>query len=204
MTQTEFMSALREALKPLPKSEIEKQLNYYCEMIDDMQEDGYTEDEAVSRLGKVDEIADNILQNQPLPITDRQGDAPRKSRSGLAIALAAIGSPLWVPLLIAAAALVLAFIIVLFSIVFAIFAVDIALTAGVIPLMITSLTSIGSGTTDFLWRFGASAILMGAGIMLFPAAVNIARLLFRGVAALVRWIKSLVTGKERQYDEKAY
>ena len=60
MTKEEFISELRKKLSGLPEKEIEEGLSFYCEIIDDKIEEGFSEEEAVSGVGSVDEIASQI------------------------------------------------------------------------------------------------------------------------------------------------
>ena len=212
MTRTEFMYALRAALLPLPQYEIDKQVNYYSELIDDMMEDGYSEAEAVAHLGSVEEIADNILQNQPLPMSERHDGeryeehyeeryeyGEKKQRKGwtaLTIVLAVLGSPLWLPLLIAAVAVVFALFVVLLAVVVSVFAVIAALILSGIPLLIIAIGSFGVSLADGLWRLGTVAIMLGVSVLLLPAVIALGRLFIRGAAAFGRWLKSLFVRKE--------
>ena len=50
MTKLEYLDQLRSCLGQLPPEEAEKAAIYYGELIDDMTEDGYTEQEAVQAL----------------------------------------------------------------------------------------------------------------------------------------------------------
>ena len=57
MCKQEFLSQLRARLGGLPHRDVEERLNFYGEMIDDRMEEGRSEDEAVSDIGSVEEIA---------------------------------------------------------------------------------------------------------------------------------------------------
>lgn len=94
MTKQEFLKVLRKCLSGLPKDEIEQQVNYYSEMIDDRMEEGLSEEEAVNQISDLEEIV------------DQTSAAPKKKKTLKAseIVLLAVGSIVWFPLLIAAAA----------------------------------------------------------------------------------------------------
>ncbi len=67
MKRQAFLEALKLALKDLPEQEIQSSLAYFNEMIDDRMDDGMTEEEAVTDMGNVDEIATKLLvENQTL------------------------------------------------------------------------------------------------------------------------------------------
>ena len=61
MNKLQFLKRLDGALSGLNDDERKRQLDFYAEMIDDMTEDGLSEDEAILRLGSVQGIASKIL-----------------------------------------------------------------------------------------------------------------------------------------------
>lgn len=50
MNRDIFLHQLRIRLAQLPEDEVQKRLDYYAEIIDDMIEDGISEEEAVARF----------------------------------------------------------------------------------------------------------------------------------------------------------
>lgn len=61
MTKRKFLAKLESALSSLVNEERNRQLDYYEEMIDDMIEEGMSEEAAVERLGSVQGVAAKIL-----------------------------------------------------------------------------------------------------------------------------------------------
>ena len=61
MNKADFLRALRKELKSLKKTEIQKNISYYDEMISDMTEHHMTEEEAVSRIDSPKAAAREIL-----------------------------------------------------------------------------------------------------------------------------------------------
>ena len=62
MNKTQFCALLENKLKPyLSPKEMYKTLNFFEEMIDDRIDEGLSEEEAVSQLGDIDIIVDQIL-----------------------------------------------------------------------------------------------------------------------------------------------
>ena len=62
MNKTQFCALLGNKLKPyLSPKEIYKTLNFFEEMIDDRIDEGLSEEEAVSQLGDINIIVDQIL-----------------------------------------------------------------------------------------------------------------------------------------------
>ncbi len=123
MTKTEFLSKLREKLSGLPENDINRSLDYYGEMIDDFIEDGLEESAAVESLGSIDDIADQILKDIPLPKLVKEKIKPKRTLRAWEIVLIVLGFPVWLPLLIAAVSVALSLYIVLWSLIISLWAV---------------------------------------------------------------------------------
>ncbi len=156
MTKREFLATLRVCLSGLPKEEIEQQLNYYSEMIDDRIEEGLSEEEAVSQIGDLEEIIDQL----PKP------EKKKRRLNTREIVLLAVGSPLWVPLLIAAIA-------VAFSVYVSWWAVLISLWAAFGSLAAVGLAGLLYGfgyafnSISGLALIGAALVCAGLSVLLF-------------------------------------
>ena len=129
MTRNEFFSELAERLYGVPDKDREASLEYYGEMINDRIEEGMTEEEAVAALGSPEEIATQILRELSLPKLVQARVKPRRALRVWEIVLLILGAPLWRPLLLAAAAVILAVYVVLWSLVIALAAVDLSVAA---------------------------------------------------------------------------
>ena len=103
MTKADFLQLLERALAQLPEEERRANLEYYSELLDDMLEEGMTEAEATAKLGSPSQIAQSILQEVPLGKLVSTRMKPKSGWTPLAIVLAVVGSPVWVPLLLLAA-----------------------------------------------------------------------------------------------------
>lgn len=68
MTKEDFLILLKENLSDLPEAEADKAIAFYNESIDDRIEDGLSEEEAVSSLGKMEEVIEGIRSNLPLAV----------------------------------------------------------------------------------------------------------------------------------------
>ncbi len=198
MTQQEFDTRLGDCLAGLPPQDIDKTREYYREMIADCMEDGMTEEQAVASMGSMDEIVARILEDIPLPRLIKQKIKPRRTVRGWEIALLIIGSPLWLTLLIVAAAVVLVCYLSLWTVVVTFYAVMAALGAG-------ALGGIAAGIL-FCCRhyFAAGLFVVGAGVLC--TGLTVLTLLFdllltRWMAVLSKklWlgIKRCFIGKER-------
>ena len=126
MNKEEFLNRLREALKGLPAAETEKSALYYAEILDDRMEDGMSEVEAVASLGAPEEVAENLKLELPLGTLVRS----KMSGSGMGagtVVLLVLGSPVWLPLLLAGLAVALSLAVSLWAIVLSLWTVVLAL-----------------------------------------------------------------------------
>lgn len=135
MTKYSFLEKLQGKLQDLPKREVEERINFYSEMIDDRMEEGLSEEEAVTAVGTVEEIAFQISEELRLGNPPKMKKAKRKLRAW-EIVLLVLGSPLWVALLLAVFAVVISLYAVLWS-------VNLCLWAVELPFMLFSLISKG-------------------------------------------------------------
>lgn len=99
MTRDEFLNRLEELLACLPADQLEETKAFYEEAIADRMEDGMTEEEAVAAIGTPGEVAEATLDD--LPAVPRAIARTRRRSNTLLWVLAIVGSPVWVPLLIA-------------------------------------------------------------------------------------------------------
>lgn len=112
MTKLQFLFALRDRLSDLPQNDLEERLHFYSEMIEDRMEEGLSEEEAVAAVGSADEIAGQIASEIPSP---KKSPAKRRLKTW-EIILLALGSPIWLSLLITVFAVVLSLYISLWAI----------------------------------------------------------------------------------------
>lgn len=129
MTKNDFLEKLRKALSGLPKDEIEERLNFYGEMIDDRMEEGLSEDEAVLAVGDADDIAQQTIADIPLSKLAKEKIKPKRRLKAWEIVLLALGSPIWLSLLIAAFAVLFSLYASLWAVVISLWAVEISLIA---------------------------------------------------------------------------
>lgn len=123
MHKQEFLDKLRARLSDLPQRDVEERLNFYSEMMDDRMEEGCSEEEAVLGIGSLEEIASQVIADIPLVTTKEETIKPKRARKVWEILLLALGSPIWLALLIAAFAVVLSLYVSLWSVLISLWAV---------------------------------------------------------------------------------
>lgn len=198
MNKTEFFMALNERLSGLPERDLEHSFDYYNEMIDDRVEEGMTEEEAVAALGPIDEIVAQILGETSLFKLLHEKIKPKRKLRTWEIVLLLLGFPLWLPLLIAVAAVAVSAYAVLWSVVVSLCAIDAALFGGGAGVLLWSLMIFagGNGAAGFLW-IGGGLFCLGLaifGIFACNAATKAALWLGK---RMVLGTKALLLGKER-------
>ena len=197
MDKFEFMSILEEGIKALPEKERREMLDYYSEMTEDRIEDGMSEEEAVADVGDVNEIIEQVLADTPLSKLVKEKVKTRRSLTALEIILLILGSPVWLPILIAVAAVIFSVGVAFWALVFSIsgaafaFAVaTIAAFAGAIVFVIKT------GTIAGLVMIGIALTMAGLAILFYFAAKAAAKGLVWLGKKIIRGIKNSFRGKE--------
>ena len=196
MTKADFLRLLERALMQLSEEERRKNLEYYSELLDDMMEEGMTEAEATARLGSPNQIAQSILQEMPLGKLVSTRMKPKSGWTPLAIVLAVVGSPVWVPLLLAGVAVMLAVFVSIWALGFAAVAVVLALAVAVVAAPIIAIRAAVLTLPLGLMLLGAGLVLLGLCVLGGMMAVELCKLLWQLTVWLAHKIKGLFIRKE--------
>ena len=213
MNKLEFINGLGGRLDPIPREEIQTLLDYSVEALNDRMEDGMTEEEAIESFGDLDQLAADILVEQgylappaaPVPeLTEEEkqtelpdilpGAEPKKKLPWWAIVLLVIGSPVWLSVGIAAAAVALSVYIVILALLFSLWCIAISFTvSGVAGAVLSFLVPFSPDTFAIrLLSCGACLVLAGVGVLLLPAC----RAADAGFARLHRCIWNKIRGRK--------
>ena len=196
MSKADFLRLLERALMQLSEEERQKNLEYYSELLDDIMEEGMTEAEATAKLGSPNQIAQSILQEMPLGKLVSTRMKPKSGWTPLAIVLAVVGSPVWVPLLLATVAIVLAVFVSIWALGFAAVAVVIALAVAVVAAPIFAVRAAVMTLPLGLMLLGAGLVLLGLCVLGGLMAVELCKLLWQLTVWLAHKIKGLFIRKE--------
>lgn len=197
MDKFEFMTTLEDGIKALPEKDRREILNYYSEMIDDRIEDGLSEEEAVADVGDVNEIIKQILRDTPLTKLVKEKVKTRRSLRAWEIILLILGSPVWLPVLIAMAAVVFAVGIGIWAVVFSIGVTAFALAVATIATFVGAIVfAVKTGTIAGLGMIGIALTVAGLAILFYFAAKAAAKGLVWSGKKIVSGIKSSFRGKE--------
>ena len=119
MNKNEFLELLNKKLNTLSKKEKKERISFYSEMIDDYIEEGLSEEDAINKIGDINEIVKSI--------NIEVNTENKKKYKVWELVLLIIGSPIWLPILL--------------TVLIVVFAVNISLWAIEIPFLIFAFLS---------------------------------------------------------------
>lgn len=191
MRKNEFIIELRRGLSGLPGEDIEERVSFYTEMIDDRIEEGLDEEEAVAAIGNVEDIISQTVADIPFAKIAKERINPKRKLGAWEIVLLAIGSPIWLSLIVVALAVILSLYVILWSVIVTLWAVFGALCS----------CSLGGVVAGIIFAVGAHAptgiALIGAGILLAGLSIFMffgCNAATKGIVILspkiILWIKS--------------
>ena len=198
MDKAQFMEELRGRLAGLPRGDLDERLQFYGEMIDDRMEDGLSEAEAVAGIGSVDEVVAQIMEEIPLSKLVREKVKRSRGLKAWEIVLLVLGSPVWLPLGIAAFAVGLSVYIALWAILISLWAADLSLAAGALGgvagavLYLIKANPAGAGM-----MLGAAICCAGLAVLLFAGCRALTKGLLRLTKKMLLGLKNLLIGKEK-------
>ena len=198
MTKADFLQLLERALSQLSDEERRANLEYYSELLDDMMEEGMSETEATAKLGSPNQIARHILQELPLSKLVSTRMKPKSGWTPLAIVLAVVGSPVWVPLLLMCAAVVFALFVSIWALGAAAIAVVAGLAVAVVAAPVIAIRAAAVTLPLGLLLLGCGLVLLGLCVLGGLMAVELCRLLWQLTVWLAHKIKSLFIRKEEE------
>ena len=199
MNKQEFLTSLRSALSGLPKADIEERIAFYGEMIDDRIEEGMSEEEAVAAIGTVDEIRKQTLKDIPLQKLVIEKVKPKRALRAWEIVLIALGFPVWFPLLMAAGSICLSVYLVFWTLIIALWAIEISLVGAVFSAIVLAAvhTVQGSGLSA-LMALGAAIFIAGLTIFAFYGCIAASKRIIKLTKKIGVGIKSLFVAKEKK------
>lgn len=200
MTKQEFLATLSKRLDTLPKSEIDKSISYYEEMINDRIEEGMSEDEAVAALGNMDDIVKNIMYELSIPTLMKAKVSQSKNHAvskGIWLTCVILGFPLWFSLLLAFFVVIIALYVSVWAVIISLFAVVLSFAAAFLcGLCIGGAICFMKSIPVGLCVIGGALICGALALFSIKPVCLIAKGLVRFTAFLLRKLKSLFIGKK--------
>ena len=197
MNKQEFLKKLEEGLSGLPQDDINDRVTFYCEMIEDKIEEGMSEEAAVDEMDSIQDIISQTISDIPLTKLVKEKMRPKRKLNVWEIVIIVLGFPLWFPLLIAAATVILAVYICFWAVIISLWAVDVSLFAGFACGIASSVYCLIDRNVPFGLAMAAIGMLC-AGLTIF--AFYGCKAITKGTAILTKKfilkIKSVLVGEE--------
>ena len=197
MNKQEFLINLRKGLYGLPQEDIEDRLEFYSEMIEDGMEEGLSENDAVNKIGTVDSIISQIFADTPLAKLVKEKIKPKQKLKTWEIILLFLGSPIWLPLIISAFAIILSLYVSLWSVIISVWAIEVSLwgcaLGGVISGIVLAFSgNMLSGTAII----GVSLVCAGLSVFMLYGCKSATKGIILLTKKLPTWLKSCFIKKE--------
>lgn len=203
MNKRKFLSKLSDKLSNLPHSEAQERLNFYSEMIDDLIEEGLTEEQAVLKVGNADDIAREIVTDDSFnDIVEEKLEPKKNTTKGWQLALLIIGSPIWFSLLVAFFAVAFSLVVTLFAVSISLIAVLWAVFGSLIACAIASviycfiLIFTGNALTGFA-ILGAGLVCGGLSIFLYYGCKYFTKTITVLSKKIISLIKTLINKRRK-------
>ena len=198
MSKQEFLTALTQGLAGFPREDVDERLAFYSEMIDDRAEEIGSEEAAVAEIGPVDDVVSQIMSEIPLTKIVKERVRPKQGVRAWEVILLVLGSPVWLSLLIALAAVILSIYIVIWSIVISVWAVETALAASVLVcLAVFTYLLIRGRAAKAFFVLGAAIVCAGLAVLCFFPCLGITRGMLKLTKNIVFKLKTWFAGKEK-------
>ena len=197
MNKSEFLDKLKRSLQGLPDDAIADRVEFFSEMIDDLIEEGYSEEDAVAGIGEVvEDIANEMLADIPITKLIKERVKPKKRLKWWELTLIIVGFPLWFSLLAALVAVVIAVFASLWAVVISLWSVFASFAGCALGGFVLGAASIGS-----------NEVLAGiASIGLGVASAGLAIFAFYGCKAVTKgmaWLtKKMLLGIKKAFIKK--
>ncbi len=196
MNKAEFLSDLEKALQGLPADAISDRVEFYSEMIDDLVEDGISEEKAVAEIGDIDNIVKEIIADTPITKIIKEKVRSKKRLKWWELTLIIVGFPVWFSLLAAAFAVVLALYISVWAVIVSLWSVFVAFVGCALGGLISGAAMAGQGE---IWSGIAS---IGIGI----ASIGLSVFAFYGCKAVTKGLilltKKMFIGVKKAFVKK--
>lgn len=192
MNKQEYLESIRSRISAMPADDVNRFMDYYSEMIDDRVEDGLSEEEAVADMGSPDAAVEQILEEMPLTKLVKEKIKPKHELKAWEVVLIVLGSPVWIPLLMTAAVLLLTLWIVAFALLISFYAVVLSfVVAGIGGLICAIPLFIANSPYTAVLMLGAALIGIGIAILFVVSVKPVTVGIFKVCKASVNGIKRM-------------
>lgn len=195
MTKQDFIKKLKSRLKGISDKDLNGRISFYSEMIDDLTENGKTEEEAVSELGSIDEIVKQVISETPLLSVVKEKIRPKKAMSTAGIILIVLGFPVWFPLLITVLALAFTFYVLLWVGVIVVYSVEISFIGVAFAGVVGFFAYLFGGELNLI-SIGAGLIGLGLSVPFYYVCVYVTKGTLKLSKAIALKLKTWFVGNK--------
>ena len=161
MNKKEFLSSLKKHLHLLGDKDSDRFIESYAAMIEDYQEDGYSEQEAVQQVGQPAMIAEGIMKEQGIKTVQ----VPTFGEKATRLSILILGFPLWGSILATVFLLILSVYMVIWCIPLVTGTVTLVGLLGGFWSIIGSPFIFQDGLHVVVTQIGVGIFLLGAGLL---------------------------------------
>lgn len=200
MTKEEFLQELRKRLKGLPSNDLEERISFYDEAINDRLDDGMSEDEAISDLGGIDLVVEQIAKDTNLTTLVKHKINTSNSKRGKIQAWQIVLIILLFPFWIILASLLFTLFILAFVLVFILVIVAYALCISFIGGSLVGFVAMALNTFNGNFNvahLGVSVTLLGLGFIFVFVSYYATILTIKLIKAIILGIKKMLIGGKR-------
>ncbi len=203
MNKNEFINKLNNKLSNFPETEVLDRISFYTEMIDDYVDEGMSEEEAILKLGSIDEIVESIAHEIPLSKIAKKKLKSKRKLNTLEIVLLIVGFPLWFSLLAGGISVILALYAAIWTVVICLWAIVVSCGVTAFASVILFIVYVCSGEPSLgFGLFAAALVLLGVAMLFIIASKYLTDITIKLPKMLFRWIKSLFIIKEDVNNEE--
>lgn len=190
MNRIEFLSLLEKRLQGIPKKELNETLEYWNEIISDKIEDGMSEEEVINGLD-IHKIVELTLSEISFPKLVKEKMGLNRKIKTWEIVLLVSTFFIWIPLLIALIAVVLALYVCIWSGVISLAAVTLGCGAHIILSVPGFIDIFTANYASGIFTIGISIAGVGAALILGFLTVKLSKLMLVVTKKIVLKIKTL-------------
>lgn len=198
MKKQEFIKELEKKITGLPLDETKDLLNFYSEVIDEKIEEGLTEEEAIEKMGSIDDIVNQIISEIPLANIVKDRIKPKKNLSVCNKIFLIAGSPIWGSLLIVLFVLLISIYVILFACIVSLWAAEISIILSSIMAFIKSFYELTQNNYASCFCFlGIGLVGIGVGIIFFMGCKAGSTGIIKFTKKIIIKIKKKIVKKEK-------
>ena len=200
MTKEDFLQELRIRLKGLPSNDLEERISFYDEAINDRLDDGMSEDEAISDLGGIDLVVEQIAKETNLTTLVKHKINTSNSKRGKIqawqIVLIILLFPFWIVLASLLFTLFIVAFVLLFTLVIVTYTLCISFIGGSLVGFVATILNTFNGNFNVAY-LGVSLTLLGLGFIFVFASYYATIATIKLVKAIILGIKKMLIGGKK-------